>query len=34
MLDMSKETHVGFLCAANKFLQEKVLFLEKEMAQL
>lgn len=33
MLDVSKETHVGFLREATKFLQEKVLFLEKELAQ-
>ena len=33
MLDMSKETHIGFLRAANKHLQEKVLLLEKQVAE-
>ena len=33
MLDVSKETNVAFLRAATKHCQEKILFLEKELAQ-
>lgn len=34
MLDLSKETNIGYLKEANKFLQEKVLLLEKEILLL